>query len=141
MFQRNWKQLIRPRRIDVATDTATGYYGKFIAEPLERGFGTTLGNALRRVLLSSLQGTAITSVRIENVQHEYSTMVGVVEDVTDIILNLKEIRLRMHSPEPRVITLSAKGPKRVSASHIHADPMVEILNREHHIAELSEMPP
>ena len=138
MFQRNWKQLIRPRRIDVATDTATGYYGKFIAEPLERGFGTTLGNALRRVLLSSLQGTAITSVRVENVQHEYSTMVGVVEDVTDIILNLKEIRLRMHSPEPRVITLSAKGPKRVSASHIQTDPMVEILNREHHIAELSE---
>ena len=110
MFQRNWKQLIKPRRIDVATDTATGYYGKFIAEPLERGFGTTLGNALRRVLLSSLQGAAITSVRIEGVQHEYSTLLGVVEDVTDIILNLKEIRLRMHSHEPRVITLEAKGP-------------------------------
>jgi len=138
MFQRNWKQLIRPRRIDVATDTATGFYGKFTAEPLERGFGTTLGNALRRILLSSLQGAAIVSVRIENVQHEYSTMVGVVEDVTDIILNLKEIRLRMHSPEPRVITLAAKGPKRVNASHIQTDPMVEILNKDHHIAELSE---
>jgi DNA-directed RNA polymerase subunit alpha len=138
MFQRNWKQLIRPRRIDVATDTATGFYGKFTAEPLERGFGTTLGNALRRILLSSLQGAAIVSVRIENVQHEYSTMVGVVEDVTDIVLNLKEIRLRMHSPEPRVITLAAKGPKRVNASHIQADPMVEILNKDHHIAELAE---
>ena len=111
MFQRHWKQLIKPRRIDVSTDTATGFYCKFMAEPLERGFGTTLGNALRRVLLSSLQGSAITSVRIEGVQHEYSTMVGVVEDVTDIILNLKEIRLRMHSPEPRIITTSRNCPK------------------------------
>ncbi|MGB3095922.1 MAG: DNA-directed RNA polymerase subunit alpha [Candidatus Deferrimicrobiaceae bacterium] len=138
MFQRNWKQLIRPRRIDVSTDTATGFYGKFMAEPLERGFGTTVGNALRRVLLSSLQGAAITSVRVEGVQHEYSTMVGVVEDVTDIILNLKEIRVRMHSPEPRVITLEVKGPKRIDASQIQTDPMVEILNKDHHIAELSE---
>jgi DNA-directed RNA polymerase subunit alpha len=138
MFQRHWKQLIKPRRIDVATDTATGFYGKFMAEPLERGFGTTLGNALRRVLLSSLQGSAITSVRIEGVQHEYSTIVGVVEDVTDIILNLKEVRLRMHSPEPRIITLEAKGPKRVNASQIKTDPMVEILNKDHHIVELSE---
>lgn len=138
MFQRNWKQLIRPRRIEVQTDTATGFYGKFVAEPLERGFGTTLGNALRRVLLSSLQGGAITSVRIENVQHEYSTMPGVVEDVTDVILNLKEIRLRMHSPEPRVMTLEATGPRRVKASDIRTDAMVEILNRDHHIVELSE---
>jgi DNA-directed RNA polymerase subunit alpha len=138
MFQRNWKQLIKPRRIEVSTDTATGFYGKFMAEPLERGFGTTLGNVIRRVLLSSLQGSAITSVRIEGVQHEYSTMVGVVEDVTDIILNLKEIRLRMHSPEPRIISLEAKGPKRVGAANIKTDPMVEILNKDHHIAELSE---
>ena len=113
MFQRNWKQLIKPRRIEVQTDTATGFYGKFVAEPLERGFGTTLGNTLRRVLLSSLQGGAITSVRIENVQHEYSTIPGVVEDITDIVLNLKEIRLRVHSAEPRTMTLVAKGPCRV----------------------------
>lgn len=138
MFQRNWKQLIRPRRIEVQTDTATGFYGKFVAEPLERGFGTTLGNVLRRVLLSSLQGGAVTSVRIEGVQHEYSTIPGVVEDVTDIVLNLKEVRLRMHSPEPRVMTLEAKGPRRVQASDIRTDAMVEILNRDHHIAELSE---
>lgn len=138
MFQRNWKQLIKPRRIEIQTDTATGFYGKFIAEPLERGFGTTLGNALRRVLLSSLQGGAITSVRIEHVQHEYSTIPGVVEDITDIVLNLKEIRLRMHSPEPRSMTLEAKGPCRVSAAEIRTDAMVDILNREHHIAELSE---
>ena len=138
MFQRNWKQLIKPRRIEVQTDTATFNYGKFVAEPLERGFGTTLGNALRRVLLSSLQGGAITSVRIEGVQHEFSTMVGVVEDVTDVILNLKEIRLRMHSPEQRTLRLEAKGPCRVKASDISSDPMVEILNRDHHIAELSD---
>ena len=138
MFQRNWKQLIRPRRIEIQTDSATAEYGKFVAEPLERGYGTTLGNALRRILLSSLQGAAITSVRIEGVQHEFSTIVGVVEDTTDIVLNLKEIRLRMHSPEPRTITLEAKGPKRVKASDIKADPMVEILNKDRHVAELSE---
>ena len=137
MFQRNWKQLIKPRRIEVQTDTATFNYGKFVAEPLERGFGTTLGNALRRILLSSLQGGAITSVRIEGVQHEFSTMTGVVEDVTDVVLNLKEVRLRMHSPEQRTLVLEAKGPRRVKASDISPDPMVEILNRDHHIAELS----
>ena len=137
MFQRNWKQMIKPRRIEVQTDTATFNYGKFVAEPLERGFGTTLGNALRRILLSSLQGGAITSVRIEGVQHEFSTMTGVVEDVTDIVLNLKEVRLRMHSPEQRTLVLEAKGPRRVKASDISPDPMVEILNRDHHIAELS----
>jgi DNA-directed RNA polymerase subunit alpha len=130
--------LIRPRRIEIQTDSATAEYGKFVAEPLERGYGTTLGNSLRRILLSSLQGAAITSVRIEGVQHEFSTTVGVVEDTTDIVLNLKEIRLRMHSPEPRTITLEAKGPKRVKASDIKADPMVEILNKDRHIAELSE---
>jgi len=138
MFQRNWKQLIKPRRIEIQTDSATADYGKFVAEPLERGYGTTLGNSLRRILLSSLQGAAITSVRIEGVQHEFSTIVGVVEDVTDIVLNLKEIRLRMHSPEPRTIVLEAKGPKRVKASDIQQDPMVEILNRDRHVAELSE---
>ena len=138
MFQRNWKQLIKPRRIEVQADTATPNYGKFVAEPLERGFGTTLGNALRRVLLSSLQGGAITSVKIEGVQHEFSTMVGVVEDVTDIILNLKEIRLRMHSPEQRTLRLKAKGPRKVTASDISMDPMVEILNGDHYIAELSD---
>jgi len=138
MYQRNWKQLIKPRRVEIQADSATAEYGKFVAEPLERGFGTTLGNALRRVLLSSLQGAAITSVRIEGVQHEFSTIPGVLEDVTDIVLNLKEVRLRMHSPEPRTISLSAKGPKRVTAGDIETDPMVDVLNRDHHIAELSD---
>jgi DNA-directed RNA polymerase subunit alpha len=138
MYQRNWKQLIKPRRIEIQADSATAAYGRFIAEPLERGFGTTLGNALRRILLSSLQGAAITSVRFDGVQHEFTTLTGVAEDVTDIILNLKEIRLRVHSPEPRSVTLKAKGPRRVTAADIRTDPMVEILNREHHIADLSE---
>src|SRR3989304_7449312 len=95
MFQRNWKQLIKTRRIEVQTDTATFNYGKFVAEPLERGFGTTLGNALRRILLSSLQGGAITSVRIDGGQHEVSTMTGVVGDVTAVVPTRKEIRLPM----------------------------------------------
>ncbi|MBI5575636.1 MAG: DNA-directed RNA polymerase subunit alpha [Deltaproteobacteria bacterium] len=138
MFQRNWKQLIKPRRIEIQSDSATSDYGKFVAEPLERGYGTTLGNSIRRILLSSLQGAAITSVRIEGVQHEFSTIVGVVEDVTDIVLNLKEIRLRMHSPEPRNLYVEAKGPRRVKGSDIQPDPMIEILNKDHHIAELSE---
>ncbi|MBM2828502.1 MAG: DNA-directed polymerase subunit alpha, partial [Actinobacteria bacterium] len=138
MFQRNWKQLIKPKRIEIQSDSATSDYGKFVAEPLERGYGTTLGNSLRRILLSSLQGAAIASVRVEGVQHEFSTMVGVLEDVTDIVLNLKEIRLRMHSPEPRNLYIDAKGPRRVKASDIQPDPMIEILNRDHHIAELSE---
>lgn len=137
MYQRNWKQLIKPRRLEIQADSATADYGKFVAEPLERGFGTTLGNALRRVLLSSLQGAAITSVRIEGVQHKYSTIPGVVEDVADIVLNLKEVRLRMHSPEPRTVSLSAQGPGSVKAGDIRTDPMVEVLNRGHHIAQLS----
>jgi DNA-directed RNA polymerase subunit alpha len=138
MFQRNWKQLIKPRRIDFDTRSATADYGKFVAEPLERGFGTTLGNAIRRVLLSSLQGGAITSVRIEGVQHEFSAITGVVEDVTDIVLNLKEVRLRMHSPEQRTIVIEEKGPKKIKASDIKMDAMVEVLNRDHYIAELSD---
>jgi DNA-directed RNA polymerase subunit alpha len=138
MFQRNWKQLIKPRRIEIQTGSATADYGKFVAEPLERGFGTTLGNALRRVLLSSLQGAAITSVRIEGVQHEFSAITGVVEDVTDIVLNLKEVRLRMHSPEQRTIVIEEKGPKKIKASDIKSDTMVEVLNRDHYIAELSD---
>jgi DNA-directed RNA polymerase subunit alpha len=112
--------------------------GSFVIEPLDRGFGYTFGNSLRRVLLSSLAGAAVTSVRIEGVAHEFSTIKGVKEDVTDIVLNLKEIRLRMHSPETRTLFLEARGPRRVKASDIQADPMVEILNRDHHIAELSD---
>jgi DNA-directed RNA polymerase subunit alpha len=138
MFQRNWKQLIKPRRIEIDSDSASAEYGKFVAEPLERGFGTTLGNALRRILLSSLQGAAITSVRIDGVQHEFSAVNGVVEDVTDIVLNLKEVRLRASSSEQRTLILEEKGPKKVYAGDIRPDGYVDVLNREHYICELSE---
>ena len=107
-----------------------------MAEPLERGFGTTLGNSLRRVLLSSLQGAAITAVKIEGVEHEFTTIPEVAEDVTDIVLNLKEVLLRMHTNEPKTLRIEAEGPKEVKAGDIIADDQVEILNPGHHICTL-----
>src|SRR5881296_75055 len=98
---KNWRDLIKPRKLEVDQDSLTPTYGKFVAEPLERGFGTTLGNSLRRVLLSSLQGAAITTVRIDGVEHEFSTLPGIIEDVTEIILNLKQVRLKLHGDGPK----------------------------------------
>src|SRR3978361_364128 len=98
---RNWRDLIRPRKLEVDADTLTPTYGKFTCEPLERGFGTTLGNSLRRILLSSLQGAAITAIKIEGVLHEFSSLTGVREDVTDMVLNVKQIRPRMQGGGPR----------------------------------------
>src|SRR5437764_14544649 len=98
-MMKNWRDLIKPRGLSVDQESLTDTYGKFIAEPLERGFGITLGNALRRVLLSSLQGAAITSIRVEGVEHEFTTIANVAEDVTDIILNLQEVLRRMHTAE------------------------------------------
>ncbi|NIO16311.1 MAG: DNA-directed RNA polymerase subunit alpha [Deltaproteobacteria bacterium] len=138
MFQRNWKELIKPKRVNIDAQSATGYYGKFVAEPLERGFGTTIGNALRRILLSSLQGAAIVSLSVEGVQHEFSSIQGVVEDVTDIILNLKGVQLRTSSHEPRTGSIDVKGPKKVTAGDIVTDHHVEIINKDHHIAEVLE---
>jgi len=135
---KNWRDLIKPRRMDVEQESLTQTYGKFVAEPLERGFGTTLGNSLRRVLLSSLQGAAITSVRIEGVDHEFTTISEVAEDVTDIVLNLKEVLLRMHTNEQKTLRIEAEGPKEVKAGDIIADPDVEILNPGHHICTISE---
>ncbi|MCL2315014.1 MAG: DNA-directed RNA polymerase subunit alpha [Proteobacteria bacterium] len=133
---KNWRDLIKPRKLDlVFTD---GSYGKFVAEPLERGFGTTLGNSLRRVLLSSLQGGGITNVKIEGVSHEFMTIPEVVEDVTDIILNLKGILLRIHTNEPKVLTIDAQGPREVKAGDILTGEQVEILNPGHHICTLLE---
>lgn len=97
LMSRNWTELIRPRRMEVEEESHTPFYGKFVCEPLERGFGITLGNSLRRVLLSSLQGAAITSVKIDGVLHEFSTIPGVKEDVTDLILNLKKVQLKLHT--------------------------------------------
>ena len=111
-------------------------YGRFIVEPLERGYGMTLGNSLRRVLLSSLPGAAVTSVKIENVLHEFSTAPGVVEDITDIILNLKGLSVKMYCDDPRTIYIDAQGAGVVTAANIIADPDVEILNPEHYIATL-----
>ncbi|NTW17326.1 MAG: DNA-directed RNA polymerase subunit alpha, partial [Syntrophaceae bacterium] len=106
-MQKCWRSLIRPKRIEIDESTHTRFYGEFTCQPLERGFGITLGNALRRVLLSSIQGAAIVSVKIDGVLHEYSTIPGIKEDVADIILNLKGIRFKMHEDGPRVIHINA----------------------------------
>jgi DNA-directed RNA polymerase subunit alpha len=135
---KNWRDLIKPKRLQVETDTLTDAYGKFVAEPFERGFGTTLGNSLRRILLSSLQGAAITSVRIKGVLHEFSTVPGVTEDVTDIILNLKGVLLKLHGQESRAIRIVKKGGGVVTAGDIITDSHVEILNPDHHIATCSK---
>lgn len=135
---KNWRDLIKPKRLQIETDTMTATYGKFYAEPFERGFGTTLGNSLRRVLLSSLQGAAIASVRIKGVLHEFSTIPGVTEDVTDVILNLKGVLLKIHGTESRNIRIVKKGAGVVTAGDIITDSHVEILNPDHHIATCSK---
>ncbi len=137
MYQKSWKDLIRPKRLEAEKETSTPLYGKFTAEPLERGFGITVGNSLRRVLLSSLQGAAITSVKIDGVLHEFSTIPGVKEDATEILLNLKEVRLKLHTEGAKTIRIKAEGPKEVKAGDIITGEAVEILNSDHHIATLS----
>ncbi len=135
---RNWRELIKPKSISIEEESRTYSYGKFVCEPLERGFGITIGNALRRILLSSLQGAAIVSVKFDDVVHEFSTIPGVREDVTDIILNLKQIKLRLVDSEDTVIRLSKKGEGAVTAKDIETDGAVEILNPEQHIATLNK---
>lgn len=137
MIHKSWKGLIRPKKLEVEKETLTPFYGKFVAEPLERGFGITIGNSLRRILLSSLQGAAITSVKIEGVLHEFSTIPGVKEDVTEIILNLKEVRLKLHTEGPKLIRVKAEGPKELKAGDIITGDAVEVLNPDHHLATLS----
>ncbi|PNU21592.1 DNA-directed RNA polymerase subunit alpha [Geothermobacter hydrogeniphilus] len=135
---KNWRDLIKPKRLQVEADTLTDTYGKFYAEPFERGFGTTLGNSLRRVLLSSLQGAAISSVRIKGVLHEFSTIPGVTEDVTDVILNLKGVLLKLHGSDSRNVRIVKKGAGEITAADIITDSQVEILNPDHHIATCSK---
>lgn len=135
---RNWRDLIRPKKLQVETESLTNTYGKFYAEPFERGFGTTLGTGLRRVLISSLQGAAIVSVKAKGVLHEFSAVPGVTEDMTDIILNLKGVRLKVHGNESRMIRIVQKGEGVVKAKDIVTDNNVEILNPEHHIATCSK---
>ncbi|MCB9716812.1 MAG: DNA-directed RNA polymerase subunit alpha [Myxococcales bacterium] len=135
---RNWRDLIRPKKLEVEPNELTESYGKFTCEPLERGYGITLGNSLRRVLLSSLQGSAVTSVRIEGALHEFTTIEGVVEDVTDVILNIKALRLRMDDANPRTLVIDKQGEGPVKASDIQAPTGVEVLDPEQHIATLSK---
>ncbi|MFA5026340.1 MAG: DNA-directed RNA polymerase subunit alpha [Candidatus Methylomirabilota bacterium] len=133
-----FKGFQKPKRLECELETLTSTYGKFVAEPLERGFGLTLGNSLRRVLLSSIEGAAITSVRIAGVLHEFSTVPGVKEDVTDIILNLKQLRLKLMADGPRTLSLRAAGEGEVRASQITVDPSVEILAPDHYICALDK---
>ncbi|UCF85046.1 MAG: DNA-directed RNA polymerase subunit alpha [Desulfobacteraceae bacterium] len=135
---KNWRELIKPKRVEIHQESSTDAYGKFVCEPLERGFGITIGNALRRILLSSLQGAAIVSVKFDGVLHEFSTIPGVIEDVTDIILNLKEIRLKIEDGEEAVIHLSKEGEGMAKAGDIETHGLVEILNPDQHIASLNK---
>lgn len=137
-MQRVWRDLIKPKKLDVDPEELSEYYGKFVAEPFERGFGITIGNALRRILLSSLQGAAVTELRVEGVLHEFSTIPGVKEDVSEIVLNLKELSLKLNEPPPRLIYLKAKGPKKLDAGMIETGSAVEILNLDKHIATVGK---
>ncbi|MCI7084850.1 MAG: DNA-directed RNA polymerase subunit alpha [bacterium] len=129
---------IEKPRIETEELSEDGRYGRFVVEPLERGFGNTLGNSLRRVLLSSLEGVAVTSVKIDGVLHEFSTIPGVKEDVTEIILNLKSLVAKLHETSPKVVEISAEGPCEVTASAIQCDSEVEILTPDLHIATLGD---
>jgi DNA-directed RNA polymerase subunit alpha len=137
IMYRHWTDLIKPKQLELDEKALTPIYGKFYAEPFERGFGQTIGNSLRRILLSSLMGAAIVAVRIKGILHEFSTIPGVTEDVADIILNLKEVRLRLNDSEQQTLKIEAKGPGTVYAKDIIAPASVEILNPDHKIATLS----
>ena len=133
-----WKGFQRPKRVEVDSESLTATYGRFTAQPFERGFATTIGNALRRCLLSSIEGAAITAVHIEGVLHEFSSIPGVQEDVTDIILNLKQIPIRLHSEDAKVLTIDVNGPGTVTAGQMTEDPQIEIIDPAVHIATLNE---
>ena len=133
-----FKGLQKPKRLECELETLTSTYGKFYAEPFERGFGLTIGNALRRILLSSIEGAAVTTVRITGALHEFSTIPGVKDDVTDIILNIKGLRVKLHVDHPKTLYLKASSEGEVRASHINPDPDVEILNPELYIAALDK---
>jgi DNA-directed RNA polymerase subunit alpha len=133
-----WKGFQKPKRLEVEQETLTGTFGRFSAQPYERGFGLTVGNAMRRILLSSIEGAAVTAVKIDGVLHEFSSVPGVVEDTTDIILNLKQVPFRMHSDRAETLTLTAEGPGTITAGDIQTSANVEVLNPEITIATLSE---
>lgn len=129
---------IEKPRIEAEELSADGKYGRFVVEPLERGYGTTLGNSLRRVLLSSMPGVAVTAIKVDSVVHEFSTMPGVKEDMTEIVLNIKSLTAKMHGDGPKTVFIEAEGPCEVKAENIKADSEVEIINPDLHIATLAE---
>lgn len=139
---RNWSELVRPEQLTrESSSDSDGLYGKFTCEPLERGYGTTIGNALRRVLLSSLQGAAFVAVRIDGVQHEFTTIPGVLEDVTDVILNIKQVRLAMDTDEPQRLELHVNGKGPVTAGQITCNQHVAVLNPDLHLFTMTEETP
>ncbi len=132
----NWREIIKPEKVQIASQTPT--YGKFVWEPLERGFGITIGNSLRRIILSSICGSAIVSVKFDGVMHEFSTIPGVLEDISEIILNLKNVRVKMEDSEPRMIEIDAAGERVITAADIiSGDGKVEVMNPDQHIATLT----
>jgi len=137
-MQRSWKTLIKPKKLEVESDSLSDTYGRFIAEPLERGFGITLGNALRRVLLSSIPGAAVVAVKVDGILHEFSSIPGITEDVTEIILNLKGVIVKYRGDPTKQFNLEVEGPAEVTAKDIVTDGTVEIVNPDHHLATLGK---
>ncbi len=138
LVARNWRDLIRPKSVPVDGESQTPRYAKFVAEPLERGFGTTLGVALRRILLSSIQGSAITAIKVDGALHEFTSVPDVVEDVTDVVLNLKEVIIRAHTSRTQTVRLEKQGPCEVKASDIQVSDNLEILNPDHVICTVAK---
>ena len=136
-FYKNWHTLITPEKLEVDETSLTESYGKFVCQPLERGFATTIGNSLRRIMLSSIRGPAITSVRLGDALHEFTTVNGVHEDVAEIILNLKQVRLKVSGPESRTVIIEKTGPGKVTAGDINGGPNVEVMNPELHLCTIT----
>lgn len=137
-YYKFWRELIKPKGFEIDKDSLRNDYAKFVVKPLEKGFGVTLGNSLRRILLSSMMGSAVTAVKLDGVLHEFSTLPDVLEDVTDIILNLKEVRFKQHDASELTLRISKKGPGKVTAGDILVNDKIEVLNPDHHIATLGE---
>jgi DNA-directed RNA polymerase subunit alpha len=137
-YYKFWRELIRPKGFEVDKDSLSENYGRFTIRPLERGYGVTLGNSIRRILLSSMMGSAVTAVKIEGVLHEFSTIPDVLEDVTDIVLNLKQVRFKQYDAEPKTLRISKKGPGVVTAADIQVNDQISVLNPEQHIATLGK---
>lgn len=137
-YYKFWRELIRPKGFEVEKESLSDDYGKFMIRPLERGYGVTLGNSLRRVMLSSMMGSAVSAVKFEGVLHEFSTIPDVLEDVTDVILNLKEVRFKQYDGEPKTLRISKQGPGPVTANDILVNDKIEVLNPEQHIATLGK---